>query len=534
MPNPAPVSARPTVLRTVYPQEGPGLAVRTFGPAGVSRYLNAGLIRETDRYTVEPHVATGLPTQEAGTWTINPDGTMRTIWTLRSDVRWHDGQPLTAHDVAFAYQVYTDRGVTIMETASPENLMSGVVARDDRTIEVNWKQLYYRAGQPTSGDLAPLPRHRLEELFNSGDRQAFNNSTFWGSAEEYIGVGPYRMSKREPGISITLSANPDFFLGKPRIDMVEMTHTADTNAAVARLLAGDIDFAEHRLILVEQAMILQEQWKSTNGGRIFTTPTETVVMGFQQRDVPGHQGALKDRRVRQALTHAIDRDALAGVGMAGFGTTADTNVFREQSIFARADSAVTKYPYDIRRTEQLLNEAGWTKSSDGLFRGTAGQTLDIEMNVSDIFQQLAAIVADDWKRAGFDSRFHVITAAERDDRYLRTHFTGTNMESFAPYTYHAISRAELPTEENQWRGRNRTSWVNSDFEAAYSRFNEAMRESERDEMTIQLERVITGDAGQPRLFYQVRFGAARSGVEGMKALVDSTHAYNIYEWTIRQ
>jgi peptide/nickel transport system substrate-binding protein len=528
----AAATAKPTVLRFAKEVEVAEFASRLGGrQGGAHRLVNAFLAQPDQRGVVQPYLATRLPSQDDGSWLVNPDGTMRTTWTLRPGVKWQDGQPFTAQDVEFAYRVYLDPEVTLVEDTFPERLMSGVVARDDRTVDVSWKQLYFRAGQPEGPDLTPLPRHLLEDLYTR-DKQAFNRSSFW-TTEEYVGLGPYRVIKRELGVGVTLNANPDFFLGKPAIDIIEMSVIADPNTVVARLLSGDLEFAEHRLILLEQAGVLQEQWKSSNAGRIFTTPSETVTMGFQMRDVPNHQAGLRDVRVRRALVHAIDREALALAGSAGFAPAADTAYAKDHPLFARMDAAIMKYPYDPRRTEQLMAEAGWTKGTDGLFRNAGGQLFDIEVNVSDIFGPIAPVVADDWKRVGFDSRIKVLSSTERLDRYIRTHFPGVNMESRAPFTYLDLTSAELPTEGNQWRGTNRASWVNPDFDARFARFNQAVNPAERDELAVQLERIVTSEVGQARLFSQVRAAAARSTLQGVKGHNGESYMFNIHEWSMQ-
>jgi peptide/nickel transport system substrate-binding protein len=256
-------------------------------------------------------------------------------------------------------------------------------------------------------------------------------------------------------------------------------------------------------------------------------------MGFQMRDVPNYQMGLRDVRVRRALVHAIDREALALAGSSGFATAADTAYPREHPLFPRMDAAVMKYPFDLRRTEQLMGEAGWTKGGDGLYRNASGTLFDIEVNVSDIFGPIAPVVADDWKRAGFDSRIKILSSTERLDRFIRTHFPGVNMESRASFTYLDLSSSELPTEQNQWRGTNRPSWVNPEFDSLFARFNQAVSPAERDELAVGLERIVTADVGQARLFYQLRAAGARSNVQGVKGHNGDSYMFNIREWSVQ-
>jgi peptide/nickel transport system substrate-binding protein len=95
---------------------------------------------------VHPNLAAELPSQDNGTWVVNPDGTMRTTWTLRPNARWHDGRSVTTADVRLAHRVYTDPGLQI-GSRQPESFMSHVEAIDDQRFVIHWRQ----ATKPESG-----------------------------------------------------------------------------------------------------------------------------------------------------------------------------------------------------------------------------------------------------------------------------------------------------------------------------------------------------------------------------------------------
>jgi peptide/nickel transport system substrate-binding protein len=194
--------------------------------------INAFLTQTDDRWVLFPSLVERLANQDDGSWIVNPDGTMRMTWTLRPDLKWQDGAPLTAHDVAFAHRIYRDPEMP-MANRLPEQYMSSVVARDDRVFEVSWDRPFYPAGQPMglgSRDLTPLPRHVLESLYEAGDKQAFVNSGFW-TTEEFVGAGPYRVVRHEPGVMLRLAASPYYFQGRPKIDEIEFYIVKDKNAA---------------------------------------------------------------------------------------------------------------------------------------------------------------------------------------------------------------------------------------------------------------------------------------------------------------
>lgn len=527
---------KPTLLRLAIAQYPPSFGSRLGGFNGrVNQLINAFLARPDHRGELLPYLTEKLPSQDDGTWIVNPDGTMQTIWTLRPDARWHDGRPVTAEDVVFADRIYRDPELPVEPSGSSrsEPFISSVVARDAQTFEVNWKQPKLAAGRPTENDLVPLPRHLLEERYTSGEKQTFALNPFWTS-EEYVGAGPFRVSKREPGVSFTLVANPDFFLGKPRIDTIEVRIMGDGNAIVAQLLADDLDFSE--VITPEQATLLQERWKANHGGQIYTTLNKSTSVLFQQREVPNHQAALQDVRVRRALMHALDRETIAHVVTAGFSPPAHISLPPSYPLFQRMEQSAVKYPFNLRRTEELLNQAGWTRGRDGLYRNAAGGPFELEMYGS---EPLELILVDYWRRAGISAAPTAMAASDAVSTVQgfeqQASFPGAAIDTKGPFLYGDTSVAQFPTEQNRWTGKNRSSWTEPQFEAILPRFERSLVQAERDDLAVELERILTSSVGMARVHYNPEPAAARSVVQGVKGKSLGqipTYIWNITEWTV--
>jgi peptide/nickel transport system substrate-binding protein len=523
----APSQAKPSVLRIGFGEQIVTFATRLPETRGrLDPIINGFLVRVDDRWDRHPYLAERVPTQDDGTWIINADGTMRTTWSLRPELKWQDGEPLTARDVAFAHRVYRDREFQAT-TDLPERYITSVVAKDDRTFEVNWDRPYFPAGDPDARDLTPLPRHLLESLYDAGDKQAFNTSSFWNT-EEYVGSGPYRIVRNNPGVSLTVAANPYHVLGKPKIDTIELAVIPDRNALIAQLLAGEVDFVGHAHLQAEGAAVLQEQWKD---GGIIVTPWDPFVLDFQQRAVPNHQPALRDARVRRALAYAVDRDAVALQQTAGMATAADALVGPGHMLFPRIDAAIAKYPYDPRQALQLMGEAGWTRGGDGALRNAAGQAFDVEILTTPSTSKDGLVVADYWKQIGLESRFNNLTEAQRTDLKTRSNFPGVQVN--ATSDYRAYVSSELSTEANQWRSLNQTEWSDPEYDALFGRFDRSLNLAERDDLTVAMERYLTTNAIQVRLNYVARPAAIRNNLHGVKNMnKNSTYTWNTDEWTM--
>jgi peptide/nickel transport system substrate-binding protein len=529
-----PQEAKPTALHI-----GLWTPLTLFGPRMVgargAEVMNAGLVATDERWAIKPYLAERIPSQDGGTWLIRPDGTMQTTWTLRPDARWHDGTPVTAHDVVFAHRVYRDKDFQI-DTDLPERYITGVVPRDDRTFDVSWDRPYVQAGQPDPRDLTPLPRHVLEPLYEGGDKTVFSNHSFWRS-EEYIGAGPYRVVRNDPGVMVRVAANPDFFLGKPRIDTIDFIMIPDRNALVARMLSGDLDYTEHTDIQAEHAAVLQDQWRMTGEGRILTAPWTPFPLRFQYKDVPNHTTAMKDIRVRQALVHTIDRDALAASETAGLAPAADSFVPPNQELFPRVDAAIVKYPYDTRRAAQLLQEAGWTRAADGILRSVRGEAFDIEVFSTTAAARGGTIVADYWKQAGMDSRLFALTPAQVDDFRLRANYPGVDVSSRGQgegELYASYSTPEIASDANQWRGRNVTGWSDPEFDALFARYDRSLRPAERADLLVEMERQMSVTLASGKLYYAARPAAIRNVVQGPRGFnTRSSNLFNIHEWAVQ-
>jgi peptide/nickel transport system substrate-binding protein len=489
-------------------------------------YVNAGLAQPDDKGVVQPMLLERLPRQDDGTWIVNSDGTMKTILTLRKDLRWQDGEPLTSADFVFAFRVYSDREISLLQTV-PERYMSSVAAVDDRTFEINWRQTFVEAGAPAKNHLMPIPLHLLGDLFEQ-DKKAFLASPFW-TTEQYVSTGPFAVVSRDPGVRVVLQANPNFVVGRPRIDAVHLEVVPDRNAIVVRLLGGDVDFSEYRSVQAETAQFLGEHWKMNGAGHIYSGLAGARDMWFQRRDVPGHQKAILDVRVRQAFMHAIDREALGRVETAGLAGLADTPYAPTDVLFPRVDRAITKYPLDTRRTEMLLNQAGWTKAADGLFRDASGAALDVEITASSDHPREPLVISDYLKQAGINATPIPTTEEQEADAESRASFPGVAVSSGQPGMYTRVWGANAATAAGGWRGQNRMGYANPQLDALIERLNSALDGRVRDDLNVEMEALISADVALGHLYYTVRPAAAVTSLKGISGLAGS-YSWNVWEW----
>src|SRR5581483_1442625 len=402
--------------------------------------LSSGFLAYFNRDSSEPqpYLAEELPSVEKGTWKLLPDGRMETTYTIKRNATWHDGEPITARDWVFAYQARTAPDVPA-HNAVVEKRLAQVVAVDDHTLFLEWREPYMYAGYTHLPDFSPMPRHRLEEQFLQ-DRAGFIDGPQW--REEFVGSGPYRVVSWEPGVDIVFRAHEGFVFGKPRIDEVRVRFIGDANTIVANLLSGTLDVAYSGNIGFSQGQALEQAGWS---GKVTYVEGNPRFLEFQGRDWGDTVQAVFDARVRRAAHYAIDRTSIVDAIYAGRAPVAYYWLSPRDPSYAAVERAVPKYDYDPGRAEALVREAGWTKGTDGRLRNGAGQPLTLPLtNLPGEVEQLeAAIVVDNWKAAGFASDVQRLSPQEWRDNELRSKFPAV-----------AYNRRNLSYDDMVWFSRN--------------------------------------------------------------------------------
>jgi len=430
----APPSQPSKQLRVVIRSEPASLGATILIPTGITtsferRVFNAGLVLRAADGSYQPYLAESAPRLNTDSWRVMPDGRMETTYRLRPNLTWHDGSALTADDFAFAWQVYTSPEFGTAGQA-PHALIDGIATPDPRTLVIGWKQPYPLAAELWEQELAPLPRRLLEPAYQN-ERENLTGQPFW--TREYVSAGPYRVDRWEPGAYIDTVAFDGHALGKPKIDRMQITWSSDFNATLAKLLAAEADMPADDAIRVDQGLILEREWAARNGGTVVYRPQLPRLIQVQHRQEYANPQAVRDVRVRRALAHAIDKPAINESIFSGKGLTTDSLLYPTLSYYPLIDQAVAKYPYDLRLTDQLLNEAGFTKNGAGSYAGANGVRLNLEVRNIQSAQNDAerTIIADGWRRAGLAVEENVFTPVQTSDGQALGTFRALSITSAA-------------------------------------------------------------------------------------------------------
>jgi peptide/nickel transport system substrate-binding protein len=330
-------SGQPSSLDSVDSQDGNSLVV--------SNQITETLIFFADGSTdLVPRLATA--------WSPNEDGTVWTI-ELRQGVNFHDGSRFDAEAVKFNFDrwnvsdhpyAFRDEGKTYVPWGWVFNgpreeggILDEVVVVDEFTVELHMTQ-------PT-----PFLPSQLAAVYFQFDSPAAvmeHGADYGTPGVGSVGTGPFKFVSWVEGQQVTLEANPDYWDGAPKVDQVVFRAISEPTARLAELQAGSIDIA---VLLAADDLEAVE-----NDERL------TVIIPEVEQNVgylAMHQGnpPLDDLRVRQAIAHALDREAIIEAFYAGLGVPAAAHM--PASYFGQGEP--WPYDYDPERAKELLAEAGY-------------------------------------------------------------------------------------------------------------------------------------------------------------------------------
>jgi peptide/nickel transport system substrate-binding protein len=305
----------------------------------------------------------------------------------------------------------------------------------------------------------------------------------------------------------------------------------DGNTLVTHILAGSSELTLTARISLDQAMQARDRW--TNG-RVEFDPTYWVT-AYPQFVNP-NPPIIANLQFRRALQYAADRqqmaDAIAG-GMAGI---ADSTVSPNQREYRDIESAIVRYPYDPRRATQLIEELGYARGPDGMFRDGAGAPLAVQNTATaqlDYQVKALSAVSDYWRRVGVTVEEIVIPnqrVGDRELRHARPGFETLGLGNDPDYflNFHS-SRTPLP--QNNFVGTNRSRYMNAEFDALIDQYFQTIPWSQRMEVLRGIVHHATDQLPFNALFYATSstlIGNRLKNVGGRGP--NSTEAWNGEQW----
>jgi peptide/nickel transport system substrate-binding protein len=279
----------------------------------------------------------------AESWEVSKDGLVITF-RLRANVRWHDGRPLTAEDVLYTYRVTVDPKTPTAYAGDFLKVKKAEVL-DERTFRVTYDKPF--APALMSWSVAILPRHLLEG----------KDITASPLGRHPVGTGPYQFKEWVTGQKIVLVSNPGYFEGRPYIDGYILRIIPDTATMFLELRANGID--RMGLTPLQYTRQTENPLFRKNYNKFRYLSFAYTYLGYNLNNP-----LFADKRVRQAIAHAVNREEIIEGVLLGLGKPA-TGPYKPGTWAYNAN--VRQYPYDPGRARALLAEAGWKDGNgDGI------------------------------------------------------------------------------------------------------------------------------------------------------------------------
>ncbi|MBM9468730.1 ABC transporter substrate-binding protein [Nakamurella leprariae] len=280
--------------------------------------------------TFVPNLAAAMPVS-------NADATEWTV-TLRDDVTFQDGSPLTAADVAATYDTAIDPAAAA-PVASMYDMLDDAEATDERTVVFSLTEPY--AAFPSKLLMGIAPASALDPVVPV-EESPLNTAP--------IGTGPYRLVSTGPERTV-LQAYDGYWGGPVPITDLTIVSVPDDNTRVQRMLAGDFD-----------GTVVPPQLAEAFEGNEFDVVANPSA-DWRSVVLPMRDPVAGDPAVRQALNRAVDRDAIVQTVLAGYGTAASTPF---SPVFATFYDQAAEFSFDPDEARRILDEAGWVVGTDGI------------------------------------------------------------------------------------------------------------------------------------------------------------------------
>lgn len=495
-PQPTPPTPTTATTRTTAPAAPTTLTISmgmeppTLDPQKCTGMPNLGIIRLITETLVDAHYQTGeLLPNLVERWDSSPDATTWTLY-LRQGVKFHDGTPFNATAVKFTLERVLDPKVG-GATASAYSMVKSIEIKDTYTAVIKttpnapfMRLLWYGP----SAIVSPTQVQKLGADF----------------AKQLVGTGPYKLVEHVRGSHIKLVANKDYWGEKPKIDTIIVKPITEAGARLMALEAGEVDF----VYAVPPADI----------PRLEKNPAVRMVPGVPTRAMHAilntKWGPLQDKRVRQALNYAVDKNVINERLFRGRAEVMDSLINNRSFGYFKAGP----YPYDPAKAKQLLKEAGYPDGFEVTIRYGKGRWLMGDEVVEALQSYLTAV--------GVKAKIEALEwAANQAKNALPLEKTDAQISfgGLGGVTLDADrSLNELTTAAWPPQGLEPTFYENSKYDELYFLARVTIDVEKRKQLYKEAIQIAWEDAPRIFLYFEPQLYAARKTVHDVYVRHDET------------
>lgn len=330
-------------------------------------------------------------------WEVAGDG-MTYTFHLNKDARWHDGEPVTAHDVVMTFDaVMAENSISPLGSEFTGSVASHR-AIDDYTYEIVSKQPVALFLEKTVAAIPIMPAHIWGEI--PYEEWASSPGSTGTDPSQVVGSGPFRFTEWVLGDHVTVERNPDYWLPDqvPNLDTFTIRVITEPESAVQSVIAGESDtmrgMAPTQIERVEQG----------NPDVEIVTYDTMSWMAMVMNGDPERNSFFADVEVRRALQYAVDRELIVEQMLNGLGTPA-VGVQPPTSPAYAPDRVTTVYTYDPDKAREMLEAAGWVDEDGDGIREKDGVRFSVEYPFGDgvpVNEQLVPYITQMYGEVGVE------------------------------------------------------------------------------------------------------------------------------------
>ena len=434
-------------------------------------------------------------------------------YQIHPGARWGDGAPVTSADVVFTWEVGRHPKTGVSDFEAFRRILS-IEVIDDKTFTLHLDRITFDFA---ATGLEILPAHIERPIFEA-DPATYRNRTAFDTdpANPGLAFGPYKVVELVSGSHIVLARNDTWWGAKPAFDKITVRVIENTAALEANLLSGAIDMIAGELgVTIDQALAFEKR----HGARYDITYKPGLI--YEHLDLNLDNPILADKRVRKALILALDREALSQRLFAGRQPVADSSVSPLDWVH---DPETPTYGFDPEAAEALLDDAGWTRTENGIRHNAAGERLTLELMTTagnrsrELVEQ---VLQSMWREVGIETRIRNEPARVFfGETVAKRKFTGAAMFAWlsspesVPRT--TLRSDQVPSAENAWSGQNYTGFRNAEMDDLIDRIEVELDRAKRKVLWARLQRLYVEELPVIPLYWRANAYVLPKWLSGLR------------------
>lgn len=447
-----------------------------------------------EKQDIVPDLAVGQPTfsEDKKTMTVK----------IRTDAKFSDGTPVTADDVVFTYNIPINKDYTGPRKSTFEKVTK-VEKADESTIKFTFKE-------PHAGYIDMMPYNILpSKLLKDVPIKGMDKSEFF---KKPIGSGPYKLDEWKQGQYLTFSRNDNYFGGKPGVSKITAKIVPNANSMMAQLQTGEINTVG---VPADQMSVI-EQFAKTSGKIKLQKEIKASTYSFVGWNL--NNPLFQDKKVRQALTMAMDRKGLIDGVAEGQGTVVNSQT--PPTYWTYTDN-VPKFNYDVEKAKKAFADAGWKDSNGDGILDKDGKKFEFELQVNQgntIREKAVTVIQQQLKKVGIQVNLRTVESSA-----FTKNFQGKNFEAI----YYAWSISGDPNPHGIWHsseitsGLNTVSYKNAEVDKLIDEDLLTFDKNKRKEILGKVDSLIAEDQPYTFLYSPTTVMAYPANLEGFNPARDS-------------